>query len=207
MEYPIITFAPDKYDLIIERNEVLRYLGYSRFDINEEIIDSIEPYIEEAMEYISPRACYCRFNLEITENNVIRLPYADVSSRHLAINLRGCDGVFFFAATIGAPFDRMMARARVSSMVKAAIFQSIGATAVESLCDILCDKLAKEVKSNNEKLHARYSPGFGDYGLENQTGFFKTLQPQKYAGITLNESLIMSPEKSVTALIGIEKIK
>lgn len=206
MEYPVITFAPDKSELVIDRNEVLRYLGYSKTVVNEEIVNSIEPVIDEAMKVISPRACYSRFALEMLDDNVIRLPYGDVTSRHLTINLKGCHGIFFFAATIGAPFDRLMARMRVSSMAKAAILQAIGATAVESLCDILCDKLAKEAEANGEKLRARYSPGFGDYGLDNQVGFFSTLTPQKYAGITLNESLIMSPEKSVTALIGIEKL-
>lgn len=207
MNYPIITFSPDRNDLVIERAEVLRYLGYSKLDITDEVISEIEPVINEAMDYISPRACYCRYDLEPIENNIIKLPYADVTSRHLTINLKGCCGIYFFAATIGASFDRAMARARVSSMAKAAILQAIGATAVESLCDILCDKLANEASINKEKTRARYSPGFGDYGLDNQIGFFKTLNPQKHAGITLNESLIMSPEKSVTAIVGIEKIK
>ena len=34
--------------------------------------------------------------------------------------------------------------------------------------------------------------------------FFAVLNPAKYIGLTLMDTLIMSPEKSVTALIGIE---
>jgi len=100
----------------------------------------------------------------------------------------------------------MMNKARVSSLAKAAILQAVGATAVEDVCENICEELSRQALANGEKTRARYSPGFGDYVLENQIGFFSSLTPEKYTGITLNSSLIMSPEKSVTALIGIEKL-
>ena len=115
--------------------------------------------------------------------------------------------MYFMAATIGAEFDRLMLRFRVSSMARAAILQAIGATAVEELCDRLCEDIKKQSIGQGENIRARYSPGFGDYGLINQMGVFKALAPEKHTGITLNDSLIMSPEKSVTALIGIEENK
>lgn len=207
MEYPVITYTLKSSELNIERSEVLRYLGYSRIEIDNNVTDMIDPVIEEALKYIRPRACYRRFDINLLGGDRIVLPYGTVTSRHLSINLKGCHGVFFMAATIGAEFDRFMIRSRVSSMAKAAILQAVGATAVEDLCDRLCSKLSDDLNSQNEKTRARYSPGFGDYGLNNQVGLFKALTPEKHTGITLNESLIMSPEKSVTALIGIEKNK
>lgn len=204
MDYPVIKYTLSENELNIDRNEVLRYLGYSRIDVNDEVIALIEPVITEARRYINPRACYRRFDIELKDNDVILLPYGEVTSHHLTINLKGCHSVYFMAATIGAEFDRLMLRFRVSSMAKAAILQAIGATAVEELCDRLCEELKMLAKEQGENLRARYSPGFGDYGLSNQIGVFSSLAPEKHTGITLNDSLIMSPEKSVTALIGIE---
>lgn len=207
MDYPVIKYTLSENELNIDRSEVLRYLGYSRIDINDEVIELIEPVISEARKYIKPRACYRRFDISLGENDVILLPYGEVTSHHLSINLKGCRGVYFMAATIGAEFDRLMLRFRVSSMARAAILQAIGATAVEELCDRLCENLKKQSIGQGENIRARYSPGFGDYGLTNQIGVFKALAPEKHTGITLNDSLIMSPEKSVTALIGIEENK
>ena len=49
----------------------------------------------------------------------------------------------------------------------------------------------------------RYSPGYGDLSLESQKQVFALLNPPKYIGVTLNDSLLMSPSKSVTGIIGI----
>ena len=55
-------------------------------------------------------------------------------------------------------------------------------------------------------LKPRFSPGFGDLSLENQKKIFSFLRCSQQIGLTLNDSLVMSPEKSVTAFIGLEKI-
>jgi cobalamin-dependent methionine synthase I len=54
-------------------------------------------------------------------------------------------------------------------------------------------------------LRPRYSPGFGDVPLAVQKTFFEILECQKNLALTLNDSLIMSPEKSVTAFVGVYK--
>lgn len=206
MEYPLITYTVEAKEIEIDESEVLRYLGYSKVNITEADKEMIQPMIEEAKDFINPKACYRRFDIETYDNNKILLPYGEIISKHLSLNLKGCKGIYMFAATIGAPYDRMMIKARVSSMAKAAIFQSIGATAVEAFVEKLCADLQKEANAKGEKLRHRYSPGFGDYDLSHQKGLFSVLSPEKSVGITLNDSLIMSPEKSVTALIGIDKL-
>ena len=49
----------------------------------------------------------------------------------------------------------------------------------------------------------RFSPGYGDLSLEMQRDIFRVLDCPRKIGLTLNESLLMSPSKSVTAIIGI----
>ena len=48
---------------------------------------------------------------------------------------------------------------------------------------------------------------YGDLPLEMQKDIFNVLDCSKRIGLTLNESLLMSPSKSVTAIIGISKDK
>ena len=54
-------------------------------------------------------------------------------------------------------------------------------------------------------LSPRYSPGYGDVPLSVQKDICRELDCAKTVGITLTESLLMIPEKSVTAVIGIRK--
>ena len=74
---------------------------------------------------------------------------------------------------------------------------------MEAVCDEVNALLEKEAAEEGRSLRRRFSPGYGDLGLENQKGVFELLNPAKLIGLTLMDTLIMSPEKSVTAIIGI----
>ena len=50
----------------------------------------------------------------------------------------------------------------------------------------------------------RFSPGYGDMPLDLQGDIIAILEARKWLGLTLSEAKLMSPQKSVTALIGIK---
>ena len=111
-------------------------------------------------------------------------------------NLYGCKEVIIFAATLGAQFDRLLLRYSKVSPAKAVIFEAIGTAEIERVCDEFCCKVNRFTKP-------RFSPGYGDLPLEVQKEIFKVLDCPRKIGLTLNESLLMSPSKSVTAIVGI----
>lgn len=212
MEYPIKKFAVEAKEITLNRRESLRYLGYFggapadvavsgdlRGSEADAMVAACEP---EVLEVIRPVACYGRFALE-RKGDALVFPYGEVRSADLLKNLDGCREIYLFAATIGTEFDRLIKRMSVTNLSKAAILQAIGATAVENVCDRLNAYLEAKAKAEGRKLRPRYSPGYGDYGLENQKGIFQVLEPYRYIGISLTESLLMLPEKTVTAVIGI----
>lgn len=230
----MITYVPQNGDIVILEKEVYRYLGYSpgwiaglnadRVKDTDMVgdVDADDPpewedsslavireHIREAAAsteaVMHPKACYGRFPIEVKGDGRILLPYGEVVSHDLTRNLCGCQEIFLFAATIGAEYERLLRRTRLTSMTQAAILQAAGAAAVESLCDKLNDDLRKAAEAGGYKAHPRYSPGYGDYALENQKGIFDVLQPSRYIGLSLMDTLIMAPEKSVTAVIGLEK--
>ncbi|MDE6744428.1 MAG: hypothetical protein K2J95_11165 [Lachnospiraceae bacterium] len=224
MDAPIITYVPPKEELMIDEKEVYRYLGYNSewiaglgtdtkndytYDPADGSSEVITGYIREAIASTEaamfPKACYGRFPIEVKGDGRILLPYGEVVSHDLTRNLYDCKEIFLFAATIGAEYDRLLRRIRLTSMAKAAILQAVGAAAVESLCNKLNGDLRKDAEAGGYKAHPRYSPGYGDYALENQKGIFAILQPSRYIGLSLMDTLIMAPEKSVTAVIGLEK--
>ena len=48
----------------------------------------------------------------------------------------------------------------------------------------------------------RFSPGYGDLSLEVQKEIFSLLDCPRKIGVSLGDSLLMTPSKSVTAIIG-----
>jgi cobalamin-dependent methionine synthase I len=61
------------------------------------------------------------------------------------------------------------------------------------------------VRTTSGKEHTgRFSPGYGDMPLDLQGVILELLEAGKRLGIALGESKLMSPSKSVTALIGIK---
>ena len=182
------------------RREIARY---ARADATDERIAAlIEECINEAEAILEYRVCY-------TTDAIIRsgsdLCFCDIctASATVAKAVSGCEHILLFAATIGAEFDRLTAKYSRLEPSKALILQAVGAERIESLCDMFCDLISTQLNASEKSLRPRVSPGYGDIPLNMQQPLFKVLDCERKIGLTLNESLLMSPTKSVTALAGI----
>ena len=201
----VVSYKAEELDISIK--EVLRYLGYGRNSITEGDEAFAMSMVDKARADMKPMGCYMRAPVGIGNNGYIEMPYGRVNSANLSRNLSGCNEIYMFAVTLGAGYDRALNRAGVSSMTEAAYYQAVGAAAIEAVCQLMIERLELEVYEEMKTLRPRYSPGFGDYGLENQKGIFDCLNPAKYIGLTLMDTMVMSPEKSVTAIVGIEELR
>ena len=190
--------APE-YDM----GEIMRYAGIK--EKNNEMEALINASISEIKGKLSYKICFGEFSLSFLED-YIDLGFAKTESEKLKINLRGCHKAIAFAATLGIELDRMIARYSHTSPAKALIFQAIGAERIEALCNSFCRDLAEEKALVGEKLRPRFSPGYGDLSLDIQKDIFRALDCPRRIGLTLCESMMMSPSKSVTAIIGISDI-
>ena len=115
------------------------------------------------------------------------------------------DTVVEEGATVGIEIDRLIARYSKIQPSRSVMLQAIGTERVEALCDVFCTELSAEREES--KLHSRFSPGYGDLPLDIQREIFRALECGKRIGVTLGENLFMTPTKSVTAIIGVEKVK
>lgn len=153
----------------------------------------------EVHSSLSYKVCYTKLDADIS-GGICDFGVFKIESEKLAKNLEGCDEVILFAATIGAGFDRIIQKYSRISPAKAVMIQAIGAERVEALCNKFC----KDAENRyGRKLKPRFSPGFGDLFLDVQKDIFSVLDCPKQIGVSLNDSLLMSPSKSVTAFVGI----
>jgi len=178
--------------------EYLRYAGTTPQAVSAEERSLIQKCLSEVENKLIYKVCWGRFPVRRTENG-LDFGFLQTESKGLAKNLEGCEEVIVFAATIGLEIDRLIRRYTSLSPAKALFFQAIGAERIESLCDAFCE----DMKGKGLLLRPRFSPGYGDLPLELQKDLFRVLDCPRKIGLTLNESLLMSPSKSVTAIIGI----
>ncbi len=183
--------------LPFNKKEILRYADCK--DLSPKIEALLNECIEEAIQTLSYKVCYCILPINIG-GNTIDFGAFKVNSEKLTINLKKCEKAVLFGATLGTDFDRLIMKYGKLSPTKALFFQAIGATMIEALCDEFCKDIKAELNVN---LKPRFSPGYGDLDLSCQKNIFKLLDCSKKIGLTLNDSLLMSPTKSVTAFVGI----
>ena len=203
----------EKEKLIPNHIETARYLGYSKLNApEEEIFALIEQAATQMHKIINPKAVFQDFELEITfstenqnqENPIIKLKDTNfqLQSKDLYNNLKNCHKVYLLACTLGSQVDSLIRKTQFTDQVMATILQATGAMYIEEVVDFVNNQINQIEKGQNKSTRPRFSPGFGDVSLEVQKDFFSLL-PCSKIGLTLMDTLIMAPEKSVTAFVGI----
>ena len=194
----------DATDVPASKKEVIRYLGYRALHQPDEKISSlIDSCILEMQKVLRPNLVYDEFHLKV-EGNLCRAGEAEIVSEKLAKNLAGANRVIMFGATIGSEVDKLIRTTTVTDPAKAVIFQACGAMFVEEFVNDFNRRIESEMAAEGKSCCKRFSPGYGDLSLESQKLFFRILNCSKI-GLTLMDTLIMAPEKSVTAFIGIKE--
>ncbi len=184
----------------INRKEIYRYAGITG-DAPE-----LDALIEECIAEIDGKLVYkvCYHIVPVNQNEEeLDFGFFKTRSSDLQKNLSGCSAAVIFAATVGTELDRLIVRYNRLSPAKGLILQSLGNERVESLCDTFNNDITEGMRTNGYITRPRFSPGYGDLPLDLQRDIFSVLDCPRKIGLMLNDSLLMSPSKSVTAIIGI----
>jgi len=201
-------FSPTDEDFL----DAAHYLGYKKANPpDQEVYELIKAACRQLFEIISPKATYDCFDLKIEaaqnktekKNQKAKISFADLSfySESLGRNLKDCKKVFLAAVTIGPQVDALIRRTQSIDSVKASLLQAAGAMFAEKTITYVNEEIKKIAGKENTSCKPRFSPGYGDVDLVIQKDFFRLL-PCAKIGLSLMDTLIMSPEKSITAFIG-----
>lgn len=187
----------------VNKKETLRYLGYQGQVMDQPLADLFDATIQEIEQIAAPKSIYRSFPCKVTDTDLVKLAGLTIKSKHLSKNLRGCEEVILFAATIGSAVDQMIKRASFTNLAKASIVQAAGAALIETYCDELEEQVRLDAQKRELYLRPRFSPGYGDCPLSIQKDLFNIMECSKRIGITLTDTYLMYPSKSVTAFIGL----
>ena len=185
-----------------DKNEVLRYLGYHGKPADAAVLERIDDCSAELDANTSPRSLSRTFPV-ILEPDTVTIGGIQIGSLDLRRHIDGCREAVVFAATLGAQADLLLRRYSKIDMSRAVILQACAAAMVESYCDECSEVLSKEAAARGLYLRPRYSPGYGDFAIIHQPGLLGLLDCQKKIGLTVTDSCMLAPSKSVTAIIGL----
>ena len=186
-------------------DEIMRYAGAGGSG-REDILCLARECCGLVRGRLNWRVCWREFPLSF-DGEKTDLGFARVASASLRRHLNGCDRTVLFAATVGLEMDRLIARYSAVSPARALMLQAVGAERAEALCGLFCQDVENRAALQGARTRPRFSPGYGDLPIELQKDIFRVLDCPARIGLTLNESLLMSPTKSVTAVIGLEPVR
>lgn len=159
--------------------------------------------IGECLEELK-KVAVCKFSavrnrVEYLDNEWLDIGFGEFTSATLMKNLQGCKEVFIFAVTLGHGVDRLLNGLSRISPAKYFITDALASSLAEAAADKTDELLRKDILCR-----PRFSPGFGDLKLDVQPKILEIVNGQRLLGITTNKSYMMSPGKSVTAIMGIK---
>lgn len=187
------------------KREAARYLGYGKHVVDEQTLALIERSFSELQTVAAGKFIYRIFDLDSVEAEKVRFGGMEIHSKSLGRNLAGCDRIVLFAATLGIGTDRLMERKAVCDMAGTVVMQACAAALLEEYCDACQREIGEMLKKDGRFLRPRFSPGYGDFPIEFGKELMRVLDCAKKIGLTMTESCMMSPMKSVTAVIGVSE--
>lgn len=170
-------------------SEALRYLGV-REDPDGTLHAQMSALAQELQSRITPR-----FTWALADASALSLP-GHIAAKMLA----DCQQAAVLVCTLGAEFDRWMRQLQSRDMARAVMLDALGSAWVEAGCDAAEDAI--RARFRDKHLTDRFSPGYGDLPLDVQPELM-ALAGASRIGVTLTDSLLMNPQKSVTAVVGL----
>lgn len=185
--------------------EALRYLGYGACEAEKSTLGMIRECFEKLSQTAKERMVYRVFELRMVRDSLIEFGNIRIESRSLSDNLKGCEKVILLGATLGVEVDILMRRYSCTDMARAVVLQACAAAFLEEYLDERQEELSGEMAKEGYFLRPRFSPGYGDFSILHQRDILRLIDTARQIGLSMTEGSMLTPTKSVTALIGLSR--
>ena len=200
------SFLFNELNIIVE--DLTALLGFENDFIPEPFPEIIEQALKQAPQFCDIRGGYKIFNsVEISTSNesVTIEDKIFLPSKIITTQLKKATSVALYICTAGAGIsNHSMEATNQGDPLLGYVFDVIGSITVEKAMDKIQKLLEAEVQKLGLNISDRYSPGYCDWSVAEQQKLF-ALFPNNFCGVSLSESSLMTPIKSVSGIIGIGK--
>lgn len=210
-EDPRSTLVTEKFtipfgELALDTDDIARCMGYVDGMAGMPFAEQLNGLLAEVGDHVCLEGGFRIFTPDLVRIERDKLFVENIefdTGRIIAGPLRGAESLAFFVATAGPGLTRWAdALMEEGEHVLAYFVDALGSETVEKAADWLEAKIDAWAAAQEEPTTNRYSPGYCDWHVSEQHKFFSLL-PEDFCGITLTESALMQPTKSVSGVIGI----
>ena len=194
----VMKFFPDNKAI----TTALRYMRVPPDKHNYELILTVKNAFTKLQEFITPHFLWGRFHILHVDNG-IQLEYTFIHSKDILRLTSRSDECILIAATLGHETDRQISIAQKKNMLEGLALDSCASVMIDSCIDEYIQSEIVPSLRENERLTHRFSPGYGDLSMNVTEDIIAILDAAKRIGLSVTRSLMMSPIKSVTAVIGL----
>lgn len=197
--------AIDRSRLRVNPEDILRLLDEHTEALDSHTRDLVKRYISECLRISSPEGAFVLAEaLDPPSSEEIAISELNFhSGKIIKKMLKQAEYYAFFLVTIGpGPEDLARSKLNEGSYLEGYITD----LAASAIVDLVADQVQEEVKVMAEKrgMHItnRYSPGYCGWKVDEQQKLF-SLFPDGCCGISLSQSSLMDPIKSISGIMGL----
>lgn len=190
------------YTLTFDEKEVYRYLGYKGATPDEQTLNDIEFARNILEKEVKFKAVYKVFDIKKEEDVKVLGTNLVLLGKDIKSLLLECERCVLMAVTLGQGVDNLLRKLQVTNLNQAIVTDFCASSMIEELCN----QFEKQIRDKFDEtifFTDRFSAGYGDLPLNIQRNFCDVLDAQKKAGLSVSNSGILIPRKSITAIIGL----
>ena len=189
---PLVLEKPAQIDLA----QAARYFG-ARGEPDAATMALLEKWAAPLLAAAMPRAVWLEADVDSLQEAGI-LQGEDVQK-----HLESCPQALLLAVTLGPGVDAQIRRAGVGDIAASVASDALGSALAEQAADAAEAELRQWAAQEGKYLTGRYSPGYGDWPITVQPRVAAALDTARRAGLCVTDTNLMTPRKSVTALLGV----
>jgi len=180
----------------IDTAQAARYFG-ARGEPDDRTMTLLETCAMPLLAAATPRAVWLEADTAaLAEAGILR--GGDVMK-----HLENCPQAVLLAVTLGPGVDAQIRRAGVGDIAAGVASDALGSALAEQAADAAEAELRQWAAKEGKYLTGRFSPGYGDWDIAVQPLVANALDTVRRAGLCVTDTNLMTPRKSVTAVLGL----
>jgi len=196
--FSYIPFVPDK-------KTVMRRLGSMKADFPAELDKKIDAYLRSAQSTFTARGKALAVPMCISNEGLLYIAETLIESKQLAKLLSKSTKAYLMCASIPRrEVDRINAAMTAGEGLKAVVYDAYASEFVDGALDVIIARKNTALMRTGQRLTKhRFSAGYGDLDIKYQKVFYDLLEMNTLE-VELSDTYLLSPEKSVIAVAGVE---
>ncbi len=198
-------FSPDFDALELQVDEIYRNLGYGNTMPDAETIATVNNIVNHAHAICKPLAMFKICSSQLSGTHLVLDGVEMKTGKIIANYLTETSQVAVFVATAGIEYDNYLQNIKASGDIYTEFLaDAVGSEIAEATVRFVSREVEKLATKKGMFITLSYSPGYCGWHVREQLQLFSLL-PTKPCGITLNDSCLMHPVKSVSGIIGLSQ--